>query len=169
VKSPAILCLALSVFVACAAIASLLRSAAASKWLIVASTALGTLGTIAAASRIADSMVGFSAFGLAFASVGCAVSAGMRLRAHSARWVHRFVIYAGYSAVFAAMGIVALSLSSRHTDGKVAWLVLVAAYIVGSFGIFLAKALIIRRAMHTIPEYQASLPSAAQNEGSSYW
>lgn len=164
----AILSLAISALLACASTGLLLRSSTVSKLLIAASTVSAVAATFAAAACIGNSKLTFWAFLFAAASAGCAASAGIRLFLRATRWIHRFVIYAGYAAVFAAMGIVALCLSSGNLSAMIATIALLLVYLLGSAGIFLAKTLTLRIAARTMPEYQASLNSVAGG-GQAYW
>jgi hypothetical protein len=161
--------LLISVFFSCLAIGFLLSFPTAAKLLLTSSAIFAFAGTISAATSIGNSVLNFWAIFLSAASVGCALSAATRLFGRKVRWVHRFVIYTGYAATFAAMSVVALWLGSRTISGRFALVVLVLAYVAGSTAIFLAKTLIVRIAARTLPEYQASLNSASSQQDQPYW
>jgi hypothetical protein len=95
-----------------------------------------------------------------------AVASTRNLFFRPVRWIHRLTIYSGYGDV-AAVRAVALSLPVHAASVRVRATALVAAYAPGSSCIFLAKTLIVRRAVKTMPEYRASLGGGGKNQG--FW
>lgn len=160
--------------------ASALLSAAAIlafRW-SVAMARLLLLGAVfaAAAGALAIALANLHGGALAWAflfaggAFGCSGHAAHNLVRRPTRWVHRFVIYAGYGATFATMAVVGLWLAARGSSG---WLIAGAffgVYVVGSACIFLAKTLTVRFAVMTMPEYQASLAAGQPGrDGPGYW
>ena len=122
------------------------------------------------ASRIAATpQSGFAAWAFLFACACCGsgLNAIRNLFFRPVRWIHRFTIYSGYGATFAAMGAAALYLQVRAASNRMAAIALVAVYLVGSACIFLAKTFTARRAIKTMPGYQAS--PKTDDDGRGYW
>jgi hypothetical protein len=149
--------LALSILFSAAAIASLLRSTAVAKWLIL--MANGAAALAALETVLAGELGGVRNWSFLFAcgACGCGIVALRNLDHRLTRWIHRFVIYAGYAATLAAMGAAGLVLHARDAGGKLAATAFVLTYVAGSLCIFVAKTLTIRSARKTTPEYIASL------------
>jgi hypothetical protein len=87
------------------------------------------------------------AFLFAIAACGCCLAGAWFLFFHTERWVHRFVIYAGYGTTFAAM-----SAASLRGWGIFA---LAGIWVVGSGAIFSAKSLTVRWAVKHVAGYRA--------------
>ena len=151
--------LALTVALAAAAIASFSQSRRAAKWLMLLANGTSTLGALVMA--LGNELVGVGNWSLVFAcgACGCGVVAVRNLDHRATRWVHRFVIYAGYAATFAAMGCAGLWLYERDVSGKLAAAIFIGIFIAGSVCTFLAKTLTVRITRKTMPEYHASLGS----------
>ncbi len=153
----AMILLALSILFSVASIVVLLRSAAAARWLMLLGNGAAVLGALEIVfSNKLDGVANW-AFLLACGACGCGVVAVRNVDHRPARWIHRFVIYAGYTATFAAMSAVGLALHVRDAGGKLAAAVFVLVYVAGSVCIFVAKTLTVRRARRTMPEYHTSL------------
>jgi hypothetical protein len=150
-----------------AAVASFVRFAPTARHLLRSALVVAIVGTMAAV--LGGHPSALRAWTLLFAAgaCGCFVTAARNLLAQPARWVHRFVIYAGYGATFALMGAGGLWLETRAIAGWPAAGMLVGVYAVGAAAIFLAKTLIVRRTAQTMPEYHDSL--AAGQDGPDYW
>ena len=150
-----------------AAVATLSRSVATAKLLLPCAIVVATLGMLAVG--LVGEPGGLRAWAFLFAcgASGCCSIAARNLFARPTRWVHRFVIYAGYGAAFAGMGAAGLWLESRAVSGRLAAGVFLGAYVLGSACIFLAKTLTVRLAAKTMPEYHASL--TAGQDGPGYW
>jgi hypothetical protein len=128
------------------------------------------LGALAVELAAGHSGVTAWAFLFACAACGCHANAARYLFLRPARWIHRFVIYAGYGATFAGMGAAGLWLESRAASGWLAALVFIGVYVIGSAGIFLAKTLTVRRTATPMPEYLASLATdQSEQDGQNYW
>jgi hypothetical protein len=132
-------------------------SVVAAKLLLSCALAVAALGVLGVGLAGIQSAVTLWAFLFACGSGGCNVNAVRNLFTQPTRWVHRFVIYAGYGATFAGMGATGIWLRSRAISGTMATGVFIVAYILGSVCIFLAKTLTVRHAAKTMPEYHASL------------
>jgi hypothetical protein len=149
--------LVISILLSAAAILCFSRSLGAAKLLML----FANVATCVAAFEVvlAGELHGIGDWAFLFAcgAFGCGVVAVRKLRERSTRWVHRFVIYAGYAATFAAMGITGLWLHEGAASGKLAAAVLSGVYAAGSLGIFAAKTLTVRNTKETMPEYHASL------------
>jgi hypothetical protein len=148
-----------------AAIAALLRWAEVAKWLMLLANCAALLGALEVVFANELDGVGNWAFLFACGACGCGVVALRNLDRRLTRWIHRFVIYAGYTATFAAMGAAGLVLHARDTGGKLAAAAFVLIYIAGSLCIFVAKTLTVRCAQKTMPEYQASLGGDLRERG----
>jgi hypothetical protein len=146
-----------------AAVVSFSWSVAMAKSLLPCAIAAAAVGAMAAVLAGGLGGVAAWAFFFACAACGCDATAARNLFTRPPRWVHRFVIYAGYGATFAAMGAAGLWLETWAVSGRLAAAFFVGAYVVGSAGIFLAKTLTVRLIAKTMPEYHASL--AADQHG----
>jgi hypothetical protein len=87
-------------------------------------------------------------FLFALVSVGSLVFASWNLLLHPGpRWVHRFAIYSGYSAVFGTLATLARRLALRF-QGQVPWTrvgtLFLAIYVLGSLGIYFVKEQAVR-------------------------
>jgi hypothetical protein len=153
----AIILLFLSTAFTAAAIVSISRSPVIAKWLMLLANGAAALGALEIVLANELGGVGNWAFLFACGACGCGVVALRNLDRRLTRWVHRFVIYAGYVATFAAMAAAGLVLHAREASGKLAAVAFVLIYLAGSVGIFVAKTLTVRRARKTMPEYIASL------------
>ncbi len=100
-----------------------------------------------------------------FGSFQCGLKGGQNLNFRPARWVHRFVIYAGYGGTFAAMAAAALWLDQRAAAGWLAVEVFAGVCVLGTGCIFLAKTLTIRCVTTIMPDYIASLANNPTNQG----
>jgi hypothetical protein len=161
------------------AVAGLLSVAAvvSCSWSVVAATSLLRWAiALAAGGALAVVLAGghgrLAGWAFLFACGSCSwcVNAARKLFDRSARWVHRFVIYAGYGATFATMGAAGLWLEVWAASGRVAAGVFIGTYIVGSAFIFLAKTRILRLTAKSMPEYHASVAadlSVGNDRG--YW
>jgi hypothetical protein len=161
----AAIALVVSSLLSAAAVAFFRWSMPTAKWLLLCALAVAILGVLAVG--LAGSQGGLTVWIFLFAcgACGCNANAARNLVRRPPRWVHRFVIYAGYGATFAGMGAVGLWLRSKAITGTMFAVVLIGAYIVGSICIFVAKTLTVRLAAKTMPEYHASL---AAGQGG-YW
>ena len=141
----AVIALVISVLLSAGAIVSFLWSTATARWLIIMANGAAGLGAIEVV--LAGELRGIGNWALLFAcgSCGCGVVAVRHVEHRLERRVHRFVIYAGYAATFAAMGAVGLWLVAAEASGKVAAAVFVGVYIAGSAGVFVAKTLTLAR------------------------
>ncbi len=119
-------------------------SVTGAKVLLFGSIAVAAGGVILAGVAAAYGGVAAWAFVFACGSCSCSITAARHLSFRPPRWVHRFVIYAGYGATFAAMGAAGLWLDSREATGRVAACVFVGAYLIGSACIFAAKTVTVR-------------------------
>jgi hypothetical protein len=159
--------LVISSLLSAAAVVSFPWSVATAKLLLPVASVVAALGAVAVGVVDVQSAVAAWAFVFACGACGSDAIALRNLSTRPTRWVHGFVIYAGYGATFAAMAAAGLWLESRTVSGRVGALVYVGCYVVGSVGIFVAKALTVRRTVKTMPEYHASL--AAGQDGAGYW
>lgn len=107
------------------------------------------------------------AFVFACGACGCYGNGARNLFVRPPRWIHRFVIYAGYGTTFTGMGAAALCLQSPAVSRWLTVAFLIMVYALGSLGIFLAKALTLRKIAKSMPEYHASLADAP--DGFGYW
>ena len=135
--------------------------------LLLCALAVAALGVLGAGFAGSHTPVTLWALLFASGAFGCNVNAVRNVTTRPARWVHRFVIYAGYGATFAGMGAVGIWLGSRGLSGTMAAGVFVGAYVFGSVCIFLAKTLTVRLTAKTMPEYHASLSEG--HGGAGYW
>jgi hypothetical protein len=101
-----------------------------------------------------------------WAGCACCVIAVRHLRDRSERWIHRFVIYAGYGATFAAMSAASVGLSQRPSAPWLAAVVLVGAWVLGSVCVFVAKTLTVRLVAKAMPDYMAALGA---DPSGGYW
>ena len=161
--------LVVSTLLSAASVASFARSCSivTAKRLLLCAMVAVAIGVLAVSFSGVQSGVMAWTFLFACGSCGCCGNAMRNLSARPPRWVHRFVIYAGYGATFAGMGAAGLWLESRAVSGWLAVGVFLGAYVLGSVCIFLAKTLTIRRTARTMPEYHASL--AAGQDDAGYW
>jgi hypothetical protein len=154
-----------TILVAAAAILCFSRSPVAAKWLMLFANVAACVAALAVVLAGELHGIGDWAFLFACGAFGCGVVAARKLGERSTRWVHRFVIYAGYAATFAAMGIIGLWLHENAASGKLAAAVLIGVYAAGSLCIFAAKTLTVRMARKTMPEYHASLGAEEREWG----
>jgi hypothetical protein len=144
--------LVVSAVLASAAIVSFSWSVAGAKVLLVCSIAVAAGGVLLAGVGALHGGVAAWAFLFACGSCSCSMTGVRHLFARPPRWIHRFVIYAGYGATFAAMGAAGLWLESRAASGRLAAGVFIGAYAIGSACILVAKTLTLRHAAKAIPE-----------------
>jgi len=137
-------------------------------WIPFAVIAAG-FGVFGASRIAATPQSGFAAWAFLFACACCGsgLNAIRNLSFRPIRWIHRFTIYSGYVATFAAMGAAALYLQVRAASNRMAAVALLAVYLVDSACIFLAKTFTVRRAIKTMPGYQAS--PKTDDDGRGYW
>ncbi len=138
--------LTLAILFSVAAIVTFWRWSAAAKWLMRLANLAAVLGAFELVFANELGGVGNWAFLFACGACGCGVVALRNLDRRLTRWIHRFVIYAGYTATSAAMGAAGLVLHAREAGGKLAAAAFVLIYIAGSLGIFVAKTLTVRSA-----------------------
>jgi hypothetical protein len=126
-------------------------------------------GALGASGVAAAPQSGFAAWSFLFACASCGsgLNAIRNLFFRPIRWIHRFTIYSGYGATFAAMGAAALCMQVRAASNRTTAVALLAVYLIGSACIFLAKTFTVRRAIKTMPGYQASLKT--DDDGRGYW
>ncbi len=124
---------------ACFAIACLPWSSIAAKIVLVAAI----FTSLAALASVGQEW----AFLFALAACACCLAGAWFLFFHTARWVHRFVIYTGYGATFAVMGAASL--------GGWGIFALAGIWVLGSAAIFAAKSLTVRWAVKHIAGYRA--------------
>ena len=141
--------LLVSILFSAAAIVSFSRSTAAARWLMICANGAAILGVLELVLTHELNGVAECAFLFACGACGCGVVAVRKLSQRSERRVHRFVIYAGYAATFAAMGTAGLWLTARAASGKLAAAVFIGVYLAGSVCVFLAKTLTVRIAAKT--------------------
>jgi hypothetical protein len=161
--------LAVSALLAAGSILSFSWSVTASKAMLPGALVTAGLGALGVSGAAAQAQSGLAAWAFLFAcaSCGCSLNAIRKLYFRPIRWIHRFTIYSGYGATFAAMGVVALELRVRGVSGWWAAAALIGSYTISSAGILLAKTLTARRAVSMMPEYQASLGASGDDQG--YW
>jgi hypothetical protein len=142
------------------AVISFSWSFAAARLLLLFASVGAAVGALEIALTI--QIDGLATWAILFASgaFSCGTIARRNLKDRPIRWVHRFVIYAGYAATFAAMAIAALWLDARDSPGVVAAAALTGIYLAGSGCTFVAKTLIVRTTFKRMPDYLASLASA---------
>ncbi|HEX7158583.1 MAG TPA: hypothetical protein VF214_06200 [Edaphobacter sp.] len=148
----ALMLLALSVALEGLSVASFSRSIPASKLLLLCATAVIAGGALASASTGTRGWASW-AFLFACGAFGCSAIALRNLFSRPERWVHRFVIYAGYAATLASMAAAALWLQLRSSSGRAAIVVFAAVYVLGSMCVFIAKSLTVKFAVKNIPGY----------------
>jgi hypothetical protein len=159
-----------SALLSMAAILCVSRSVATSRFLLPIALAATVIGTPAIAMAGSQGAPATWAFFFACGASGCTANAARNLNSLRGRWVHRSVIYAGYGATFAAMGVAGLWLARREASGGLAAAVFIGVFAVGSAGIFLAKTLTVRHAIRTMPGYQASLAEGRSGpDDPGYW
>ena len=158
----AIVVLAACFLLCTAAVISFAWSFAAARLLLLFATVAAAVGALEIAMTIP--MDGLATWAILFASgaFSCSAIALRNLKDRPTRWVHRFVIYAGYAATFAVMAIAGLMLDARDSSGILATTALVGLYAAGSGGIFLAKTMIVRTMIKRTPEYAASLTASSE-------
>ena len=150
-----------------AAIAVFSRSVATARVLLPCAIVVATLGLLVGGLGVGFSALKLWAFVFTCGACGCDWNAARNLFARPPRWIHRFVIYAGYGTTFTGMGAAALCLQSQAVSRWPAIGVLIAIYVLGSVGIFLAKTVTLRLIAETMPEYHDSL--ATVQDGFGYW
>jgi hypothetical protein len=128
----AAIALVVSGLLSAAAVASFSWSVATAKVLLPFATVVATLGILAVALAGEPSGARAWAFLFACAACGCCANAARNLFSRPTRWVHRFVIYAGYGATFAGMGAASLWLESRAMSGGLTVAVFIGVYALGS-------------------------------------
>lgn len=140
-----------------AAVITFCWSFAAARLLLLCAIVAAAFGALEIA--LTNQIDGLATWAILFASgaFSCGTIAMRNLKDRPIRWVHRFVIYAGYAATFAAMAIAAVWLDARDSSGLLALAALTSIYLAGSGCIFLAKTLIVRIMVKRMPEYPASL------------
>jgi multidrug transporter EmrE-like cation transporter len=146
-----------------AAVISFASSFAAARLLLLFATVAAVVGALEIAMTF--QMDGLASWAILFASgaFSCGAIALRKLKDRPTRWVHRFVIYAGYAATFAVMAIAALVLDSRELPGMLSAAALFGIYVAASGCIFLAKTLIVRAMIKRMPEYAASLTAGPEH------
>jgi hypothetical protein len=150
-------------FLLCAAgVVSFSWSFAAARLLLLLAIVAAAVAALEIAMTIP--MQGLVTWAILFASgaFSCGTIALRNLKDRPTRWVHRFVIYDGYAATFAAMAIAAVWLDERDSSVKLATVALIGIYVAGSGCIFIAKTLIVRTMVRRMPEYAASLTAGPQ-------
>jgi hypothetical protein len=140
-----------------ASVISFSWSFAASRVLLLCANVAAAVGALEIA--LTTQLGGLATWAILFASgaFSCGVVATRQLKDRSSRWVHRYVIYAGFAATFTAMAIAALWLHEWSLDRLLAQTVLIVTYVVGCGCIIVAKGLIVQRMVTQMPEYFASL------------
>ena len=132
----AVIALVVSGLLSAAAVVFFAWSVVTARFLLPCASVVAMLGAMAVG--LAGGPSGVRAWLLAACGAfGCDTNAARNLIARPARWVHRFVIYAGYGATFAGMGVASLWLQYRAVSGWLAIGVFVGAYAVGSVFIFI--------------------------------
>jgi hypothetical protein len=151
--------LAICFLLSAAAVISFSWSFAGARLLLLFANVAAAVGALEIAMTI--QMDGLATWAILFAggAFSCGTIAMRNLKDRPIRWVHRFVIYAGYAATFAAMAIAAVWLDARDSSGALAAAALFGIYAAGSGCIFVAKTLIVRSMFKRVPEYLASLAS----------
>jgi hypothetical protein len=153
----AIIFLFICLLLCIAATISFSWSFAAARLLLLFANVAAAVGALEIAMTI--QLDGLATWAILFASgaFSCGAIALRNVKDRPIRWVHRFVIYAGYAATLAAMAIAAVLLNARDSSGMFAGAALIGIYVAGSGCIFLAKTLIVRTMAKRMPEYAASL------------
>jgi hypothetical protein len=141
--------LVISILLCAAAVVSFWRSATVARWLMICANGAAILGVLELVLAHELNGVAEWAFLFACGACGCGVVAVRKLNLRAERWAHRFVIYAGYEATFAAMSTAGLWLTARAASGKLAAAVFIGVYLAGSACVFLAKTLTVRIAAKT--------------------
>lgn len=159
--------------VALVASATLPWAAVAAFWwsLRSARILLSTAAVVAVLGGLAGAAAGHGALAVwslvfSWAACGCCVIAARHLLGRPARWIHRFVIYAGYGATFGAMAAAGLWLDLRTATVGLAAIVLIGVWLIGSASIFIAKTLTVRFVAKTMPDYIAALGT---DPSGGYW
>jgi hypothetical protein len=157
--------LVLSLLLAAASIGAFPWKFLAARLLLLCANALAAVGALEVA--MTTPIEGLATWAILFAggAFSCGTIALRQLKGRPIRWVHRYVIYAGYAATFAAMAIAALWLHARDATRAVGIGVLFGIYLAGSACIFIAKTLIVRSMIKRMPEYAESLTASPQQ----YW
>ncbi len=122
------------------------------RWALVMSVAAGMASAVAAALLPSSQAPFWPSFFLA-ASAALSLAAWGILAFKLMRWVHRFVIYGGYAAVFGGMGLTVRVLQGRQAGAATQLAGLGLVYLIGSGAIFLVKAWTLRRAKTAFPGY----------------
>jgi hypothetical protein len=135
----------------------------AAKLLLLMAIAAAAVAALEIAMTVPSDGLTTCAILFAGGAFSCASIAFRNVKDRPARWVHRFVIYGGYAATFAAMAIAALLLGARDSSGKLAAAVFFGVYMLGSGSIFLAKTLIVLAMVKRMPDYAASLTSGSEH------
>jgi hypothetical protein len=140
-----------------ASVISFSWSFAASRVMVLSANVAAAVGALEIA--MTTPLGGLATWAILFASgaFSCGAVATRQLKDRQSRWVHRYVIYAGYAATLAAMAIAALWLHEWSSAGLLATAVLIGIYLAGSGCIFLAKTLVVRRMVTRMPESLGSL------------
>ena len=145
-------------FVLCnAAVISFSWSVAVARVLLLCANVAAAVGALEIVLTTPLDGLGMWAILFASGAFSCGAVATRQLKDRPSRWIHRYVIYAGYAATLAAMAIAALWLHERSSAGLLATAVLIGIYLGGSGGIFLAKTLIVRSMIARMPEYRTTL------------
>ena len=162
----AIILVGLSGVLAGGAVAVFTRSAGTSNVLLMAAIVAAAISVVFDASATDMHLAIASVWGWGFVVCACAccVIAGVYLKGHLARWVHRFLIYSGFAATFSAMAAAGFWMGSRGMPGHKVAGIFIGIYVVGSACIFAAKTVVIRRVAKIMPEYISSL-----SNGQGYW
>jgi hypothetical protein len=150
-----------------AAIAFFLRKGTMARWLVIAAI----LATAASLGLVflnqPKTALQFWTVIFALGGIGCLGNGFRHLKARTGRWVHRFVIYNGYGAVFAAMAAFALWAGGKAVPGWLVTALLVGLYFAGSTAIFLAKTATVGIANRLVPGYTDMV--ASQPEAAGHW
>src|SRR6186997_1596316 len=105
-----------------AAVVAFRWSPSAARFLLSAATLTALLGALAGAVS-GRGVVAASSLGLLCAGLGCNLIGARQLVGQPPRWIHRFVIYAGYGATFGAMAAAGLWLERRTASPTLATVV----------------------------------------------
>jgi hypothetical protein len=157
--------LVICAFLCIAAIASFLCSFRTAGLLLLLANIAAAVGALEIV--LTTPIDGLATWAVLFASgaFSCGAIAMRQLKDRPIRWVHRFVIYAGYAATLAAISIAAVWLHAQDSSGVVCTGVLLGTILAGSACIFLAKTLVVRIMVKRMPEYLASV----KHEDQQYW
>ena len=147
-----------------AAVISFSWSFAAAKLLLLFANIAAAVGALEIAMTIP--LNGLATWAILFASgaFSCGAIALRNLKDHPTRWVHRFVIYAGYAATFAAMSISALWCSMRVIHPAWSPRQRLLASMRRARALFSRpRRLIVRAIIKRMPEYAASLSAGPEH------